>query len=165
MKRLKSPEKYVERFLAAIEPVARAGKLEAILWQLPPTFRRDDERLDAALAAIRARAPGRHVVEFRHPSWFTADVYSLLGARDAALAIADDPELPFVERRLTTSWAYVRLHRGGRGKQGRYTPTELATWRRRIAAWRARAGVVAYFNNDQGAFAVVNAAALRAGLS
>ena len=165
VKRLKSPEKYVERFLASIEPLSKARKLEAILWQLPPSFKRDDERLDAALEVIRARAPGRHTVEFRHPSWFTEDVYALLRSHRVALAIADDPELPFQRRVRTTGWAYVRMHRGGRGKTGRYSPAELATWRRRIAAWRAKTDVLVYFNNDQGAFAVDNAAKLRSGLS
>ena len=81
---------------------AAQKRVEAVLWQLPPSFKRDDERLDAALDAITARAPGRHVVEVRHPSWFTGDVYSLLGEREVALAIVDDPALPFAERRLTT---------------------------------------------------------------
>ncbi len=114
-----------------------ARKLDAILWQLPPSFKRNDERLDAALTAIRDRAPGRHVVELRHPSWFTKDVYELLGSHKAALAIVDDPKYPFAERQLTTSWTYVRMHRGGRGSGG-YTKAELATWKRRIAAWRAQ---------------------------
>jgi uncharacterized protein YecE (DUF72 family) len=165
IKRLNSPEKYVERFLAGIEPLTEAGKLEAILWQLPPSFRRNDERLAAALEAIRARAPGRHAIEFRHPSWFTADVYTLLRERDVALAIADDPEFPFQERELTTSWTYIRFHRGGRGAGGAYSEKELATWRRRIAAWRAQSEVVAYFNNDSESLAVDNARALRDGLS
>jgi uncharacterized protein YecE (DUF72 family) len=165
VKRLKGPEKYVERFLTAIEPLAAARRLEAILWQLPPSFKRDDERLDAALQAIRVRAPGRHAIEFRHPSWFTDDVYALLRGRRVALAVADDPELGFAERRLTTTWTYVRLHRGGRGKGGRYTPAELATWARRIAAWRAGTEVVAYFNNDAGALAVDNATSLGARFS
>jgi uncharacterized protein YecE (DUF72 family) len=164
VKRLNNPEKYVERFLASIEPLAKARKLEAILWQLPPSFKRDDERLDAALDAIKARAPGRHAIEFRHPSWFADDVYALLRARRVALAVADDPELAFQQRVRTTSWAYVRMHRGGRGKTGRYTAAELATWRRRIAAWRATTEVLVYFNNDQEAFAVDNAASLRGGL-
>jgi uncharacterized protein YecE (DUF72 family) len=159
IKRLNNPEKYVERFLAGIEPVAKARKLEAILWQLPPTFKRNDERLDAALTAIRARAPGRHVVELRHPSWFTADVYALLRSHRVALAIADSPDYPFMRRVLTTDWAYVRLHRGS------YSAAELATWRRRIAAWRAQVGVVAYFNNDARSRAFDNALTLREGLS
>ena len=165
IKRLKNPEKYVERFLKSIEPLAKARKLEAILWQLPPSFKRDDERLDAALAAIRARAPGRHAVEFRHPTWFTEDVYSLLRGHDVALAVADDPDFAFQQRVRTTSWAYVRMHRGRRGQAGRYSAAELATWRRRIAAWRATTGVLVYFNNSQQASAIHHAAALKAGLS
>lgn len=101
------------------------------------------------------------MVELRHPSWFTGDVYSLLGEREVALAIVDDPALPFAERRLTSSWAYVRLHRGSRGS---YSKSELASWRRRIAAWRARAEALVYFNNTETS-AAENALALRAGLS
>jgi uncharacterized protein YecE (DUF72 family) len=165
IKRLNSPEKYVERFLASIEPLTKARKLEAILWQLPPSYKRNDERLAAALDVILARAAGRHTVEFRHPSWFTKDIYSLLGEREVALAIADDPALSFQQRVRTTDWAYVRMHRGGRRKSGQYTSAELATWRRRIAAWRSSTDVLVYFNNDQGAIAVDNATALREGLS
>jgi uncharacterized protein YecE (DUF72 family) len=165
VKRLNDPDKYVERFLASIDPLAKARKLEAILWQLPPTFRRDDDRLDAALEVITARAPGRHAIEFRHPSWFTADVYSLLRGRRVALAIADDPEFPFQQRVRTTGWTYVRMHRGGRGRRGHYSDAELAIWRRRIAAWRATTDVLVYFNNDQEACAVANAARLSSGLS
>jgi uncharacterized protein YecE (DUF72 family) len=46
-----------------------------VLWQLPPTFRRDDDRLSAALARLPA---GRHCFEFRHESSFADDVYALL---------------------------------------------------------------------------------------
>jgi uncharacterized protein YecE (DUF72 family) len=159
IKRLKSPEKYVERFLAAIEPLRAADRVEAVLWQLPPSFKRDDERLAAALDVILKRAPDRHVVELRNATWFTRDVYSLLGERGVALAIVDDPALPFAERKLTTSWAYVRLHRGSRGS---YSAKELATWRRRIAAWRSRADALVYFNNTETS-AAENALALRAG--
>ena len=58
IKRLNNPEKYVERFLESVKPLAEARKLEAILWQLPPSFKRDDDRLDAALSVIRERARG-----------------------------------------------------------------------------------------------------------
>ena len=164
VKRLKTPEKYVERFLKSIGPLRESGKLGVVLWQLPPNFKRDDERLDAALTAIGEQAPGRHCVELRDPSWFTADVYSLLRSHHAALVIADDPELAFGARELTTSWTYVRLHRGSHGRRGNYSASELATWTRRIAAWRARREVFAYFNNDWEAFAVHNARALAGSL-
>ncbi|HET6829993.1 MAG TPA: DUF72 domain-containing protein [Solirubrobacterales bacterium] len=164
VKRLLKPETYVERFLGSIEPLRAAGKLGAVLWQLPPSFKRDDERLDAALAVITARAPGRHCVEFRNQSWFTADVYDLLRARGAALVISDGPDLGLQARELTTDWTYLRMHRGARGRRGNYSAAELATWRRRIAAWRARAEVLVYFNNSREAFAIRNARTLAAGL-
>lgn len=144
----------VKRFAERLEPLQEAGKLGPVLWQLPPNFHRDDRRLDAALGAL---TPGRHCFEFRHPSWFTEPVYRALRERDVALVIVDDPELPFTTRELTASWIYVRLHRGSRGRRGNYSDTELDTWRRRIAAWRSRADVLAYFNNDWEAFAPRNA--------
>src|SRR5688500_12098947 len=58
-----------------IEPLAEKGKLGPVLWQLPGTFTRDDERLASALEEL---APGRHAFEFRHASWFSEDVYALL---------------------------------------------------------------------------------------
>jgi uncharacterized protein YecE (DUF72 family) len=166
VKRLKEPEKYVERFCDTIRPLTEARRLSVILWQLPPTFKRDDERLAAALKAIDERAPGRHAVEFRHPTWFTGDVYDLLREYNAALVIPDSPEYPFAERKLTADWTYVRLHRSGRGaSRGKYGKRELETWKRRLAAWRANAEALVYFNNDWEGFAVDNARALRAGLS
>lgn len=166
IKRLNSPEKYVERFLTAIEPLQEAGRLEAVLWQLPPSFKRNDERLDAALAVINERAPGRHAVELRNKTWFTPDAYALLRDRGAALVITDDPDLSFGEREITADWTYVRFHGGGRGgKSGvGYTPKQLSTWRRRIAAWRSRSEVLAYFNNNAESTAVESAETLASGL-
>ncbi len=149
------------RFRERIEPLAEAGKLGPVLWQLPESFHRDDDRLGAALAAL---GDGRHCFEFRHPSWFAEEVYSLLGERDVALVIGDDPLRPFQTRRITASWTYVRFHRGRRGRGGNYSAAELEVWKRRIAAWRSRVEVFAYFNNDWRAYAPRNAAALAAGL-
>jgi uncharacterized protein YecE (DUF72 family) len=56
------------------------------------------------------------------------------------------------------------MHRGGRGNGG-YTKAELQTWRRRIAAWRAKVDVLAYFNNTTESFAVDDARTLRDGFS
>ena len=165
VKRLLKPETYVERFLASIEPLRAAGKLGVVLWQLPPSFRRDEERLDAALTAITARDPGRHCFEFRDRSWFVPDVYELLRSHGAALVISDDPDHDFQTRELTADWTYLRMNRGARGRRGNYATSELETWRRRIAAWRSRTEVFAYFNNDREAFAVRNARTLAAGLS
>ena len=74
--------------------------------------------------------------------------------------IADDPERPFTKREITASWTFLRLHRGSHGRRGNYSDAELATWRRRIAAWRSRVDVLAYLNNDWEAFAARNAMTL-----
>ena len=156
VKRLIEFGRYSERFFERIQPLVDAGKLGAVLWQLPANFQRDDERLEGALEALRGQ-PGRHAVEFRHASWFVPEVMGLLRAGGAALVIGDDPGRPFQRRELTAAWTYVRFHRGAQGRGGNYSSRELVPWRRRIAAWRARAEVFAYFNNDWSGYAPRNA--------
>jgi uncharacterized protein YecE (DUF72 family) len=153
VKRLANLGDGVKRFYEAIEPLAGTPKLGPVLWQLPENFHRDDERLAGALAAM---SDGRHCVEFRHASWFTGDVYALLREHGVALVIADHPERPFQTHEMTSDWTYVRFHYGARGRRGNYSEAELETWRRRIAGWRSRTEIYAYFNNDWEGFAVKN---------
>jgi uncharacterized protein YecE (DUF72 family) len=127
--RLTKVEKGIALFDERIEPLRVAGKLGPILWQLPPNFRRDDERLERALSHLRR---GRHCFEFRDSSWFVDDVYELLRKHGAALVVSDHPTLPFEARELTADWTYVRLHHGSRGRRGNYSRAELELWRRRI---------------------------------
>jgi uncharacterized protein YecE (DUF72 family) len=159
IRRMREIEQGIERYYERIEPLVESGKLGPVVWQLPANFRRDDDVLAGALAVL---PPGRHCFEFRHESWFTAPVYELLRERGAALVIGDHPKWPFQARELTTDWTLVRLHHGRRGRRGNYSPAEIDTWARRIAAWRARAEVFVYFNNDWEGFAVRNALALAA---
>jgi uncharacterized protein YecE (DUF72 family) len=161
MKRLTDMSRGVERFYERIEQLVRSRKLGPVLWQLPARFRRDDERLASALERLPA---GRHCFEFRHESWFTADVYALLGEHGVALVIGDHPQRPFQERELTADWTFLRFHHGSRGRNGNYSERELETWKRRIAAWRSRVEVFAYFNNDWEGYAVRNAIWLKANL-
>jgi uncharacterized protein YecE (DUF72 family) len=144
VKRLAATGRGVERFFASVEGLKDADKLGPVLWQLPPNFHRDDDRLATFLDGL---PPGRHAVELRHQSWFTDDVYALLDERDAALVAADDPRMPFQTRRRTASWAYARFHRGDR-PDGDYSAAALRTWKRRLGAWRGKGDVYAYFNND-----------------
>ena len=111
-------------FLRAINPLG--SRLGATLFQMPPTFKRDTERLRSFLALLP-----RHwtaAVEFRHPSWFVDEVYDLLRARDVALVAVDEDETegpgsPLVP---TASWGYIRLRRG------LYDSAGLAGWAQRI---------------------------------
>ncbi len=154
MKRLTDLDRGVGRFYERIEPMIDAGRLGPVLWQLPENFHRDDERLAAALAKLPA---GRHCFEFRHPSWFAADVYELLREHGVALVIGDHPERPFQAYEFTADWTFIRFHYGSRGRGGNYSVGELEVWKRRIAAWRRRVEAFVYFNNDWNGYAVNNA--------
>ena len=145
IRRLRDLRDGIGRFYERLAPLADSPKLGPVLWQLPESFRRDDQRLETALAAFPS---GRHCVEFRHESWFEPEVYALLRRHRVALVIGDTPARPFQTRELTAGWTYVRLHYGARGRKGNYSDGDLEQWRRRIAAWRSDVEVFAYFNND-----------------
>jgi uncharacterized protein YecE (DUF72 family) len=159
MRKLAGIEEGIERFYAGIEPLVREGRLGPVLWQLPAWFRRDDDRLAAALELL---PPGRHAWEFRDASWFAEPVYALLRAHNCALAYGDDPSRPFQRHVVTTGWGFVRLHRGRRGRRGNYSEAELRAWAERLAGWRRDEELYVYFNNDWEGFAVRNALRLRA---
>ena len=155
IKRLTDLRGGIARYYERVEPLVRSPKLGPVLWQLPATFKRDDDRLSAALKAFPS---GRHCVEFRHPSWFVEPVYELLRAHRAALVIGDRPEVKaFQTHELTTDWTYVRFHYGSRGRRGNYSERELEEWARRFESWSRDVEVLAYFNNDWEVFAIRNA--------
>ena len=154
MKRLRDMGDGVGRFYERIEPLALAGRLGPVVWQLPGRFERDDERLGEALAQL---PHGRHCFEFRHQSWFNDDVYSLLADHGAALVIGDTPERPFQVHEMTTDFTLVRFHYGAAGRRGNYSKPELARWAERLEEWSQKVEVFAYFNNDWEEFAPRNA--------
>ena len=154
MKRLTDMEQGVERFYDRIRPLIDSGRLGPVLWQLPESFRRDDDRLASALERL---PPGRHCFEFRHPSWFVDPVFDQLRAHAVALVIGDNPLRPFQPHVFTADWTFVRFHHGWRGRRGNYSDTEVDEWAARIDRWRREVEVFAYFNNDWEGFAVANA--------
>jgi uncharacterized protein YecE (DUF72 family) len=161
IKRLLDLGSGLERFYDRIEPLLASPKMGPVLWQLPPTFQRDDERLGNALARL-GRTRERHCFEFRHPSWFHDDVYALLREHDAALVIGDRPEVHgFQTHVFTAPWTFVRFHYGSRGRRGNYSDSELREWAARFREWSGEVDVFAYFNNDWEVFAVRNALRLK----
>jgi uncharacterized protein YecE (DUF72 family) len=103
----------------------------------------------------------RHVVEFRHKSWYDDEVYALLEERRAALCLADMPRAA-VSGVATAPFVYVRRH----GPQGRYRaeypPEHLDADAAQIAQWLDEGrDVFVYFNNDIEGYAVKNARELR----
>ncbi len=139
-----------------IAPLLASSKLGPLLWQLPPTYKRDDDRLARALEAFPPEQ--RHAVEFRHESWFTPEVMAMLRERNVALVVGDRPQVhAFQTHELTADFTFVRFHAGTRGRNGNYSHRELAVWVRRLREWSREADVYAYFNNDWEGYAIENA--------
>ena len=118
IKRLTDLDQGIQRYYERIEPLVGTPKLGPIVWQLPPNFKRDEDRLESALSAL---PEGRHCVEFRHPTWFTDNVYAILRAYGAALVIGDRKGLEFQTHEMTAGWTLVRFHHGHRGRRGNYS--------------------------------------------
>jgi uncharacterized protein YecE (DUF72 family) len=122
---------------------ALGPKLGPVLFQLPPFQKKDVGRLETFLASLRALAPAaRPAFEFRHDSWFSADVYAALRAGGAALCIAEGEELatPF---EATASWGYLRLRRED------YVDADVTAWAERIRA-QAWSEAYVFFKHEDG---------------
>jgi uncharacterized protein YecE (DUF72 family) len=147
----------IKRFYEPLQPMIDAGRLGPVLWQLPENFHRDDARLAGWLQALGSAASRMHTIEFRHASWFVPEVLGMLRAHGVALTLGDHPSRAFQSYEATADWRYLRFHHGSRGRAGNYSDAEVETWARRIAQWRRRESIYAYFNNDWRGFAPANA--------
>ena len=94
-------------------------KLAVLLFQLPPSFRKDLDVLGAFLTTLPPGA--RAAFEFRHPSWHDADVFERLAGRNVALCVADSERLS-TPVKITAPYAYFRLRDEG------YQDDDLACW-------------------------------------
>ena len=107
-KRLVDCGEPVDYLLSVLESLG--PKLGPIRVQLPPTMRRNDERLRDFLALLPEGM--RVALEFRHDSWFDEGVFDLLRNRNAALCIADVDDVPLGPRFIATAdYGYLRLRR------------------------------------------------------
>jgi uncharacterized protein YecE (DUF72 family) len=157
MKKLKDPEAGIATFFE------RAGllgkKLGPVLFQLPPWWEVNTERLEAFLRALPRGH--RYCFELRNPTWHTPEVYRILERHNAAFCIFEIAGF-HTDIRLTADWTYVRLHGPGGAYQGSYSRESLQQWVGRIAEWRKHLrAVYVYFDNDQAAYAAENARTLR----
>jgi uncharacterized protein YecE (DUF72 family) len=138
-------------------------KLGPLLYQLPPSLKRDDGRLEAFVSTL----PGdlEHVVEFRSRDWYDEEVLALLDRHEIGFVTHDLVGLQS-PRRASGRTAYVRFH-GTAGKyRGRYTRKQIEDWAHWLRTQReAGRSVWAYFNNDIGGDAIEDAMALRRSLS
>jgi uncharacterized protein YecE (DUF72 family) len=157
MKKLKDPEQGLGRFLERMSLLG--DRLGPILFQLPPRWRFNAERLERFLAALGGDF--RYAFELRDESWVTARTSELLRRYRAAFCIYElDGFLS--PKEITTDFVYVRLHGPDGPYKGNYDPQTLAGWARAFSAWRGQGlEVYCYFDNDEAGHAVRNALALR----
>jgi uncharacterized protein YecE (DUF72 family) len=157
MKKLKDPEEPLDRLFSRMR--ALGTRLGPVLYQLPPNFKADVERLRRFLELLPRNA--RHVLEFRDPSWYAPDVLALLDRHGVALCLHDMPGSA-TEWLRVGPFVYVRFHGSGARYGGGYPRERLERW----ADWlndqrRAGASIYAYFNNDIGGHAPRDAVTLR----
>jgi uncharacterized protein YecE (DUF72 family) len=113
-----------------------------ILFQLPPTAKKDVPRLRAFLTLLPPHCCP--AFEFRHPSWFDDEIFQLLRGHGAALCVTDgegDLEVPFT---ATADWGYLRLRRAN------YSDAELKAWAKRVQKQNWRTAFVFFKHEDEG---------------
>ena len=117
------------------------AKLGAVLFQLPPAFKKDASLLAAFLDDV---PPGmRAAFEFRHASWFDDEIFALLKNKNIALCLADSEKLatPVV---VTADYGYLRLRRED------YQTPDIARWaetvRKYAESWN---NVFVYFKHEE----------------
>jgi uncharacterized protein YecE (DUF72 family) len=153
IKRLKGAEDFVPRFLSTIEPLASAGKLGPVLFQLPPNLKVDVPLLKSFLLLLPCAVPA--AFEFRHDSWFTDATWEALKAHGAALCAAET-ETRTTPDVVTAGFAYYRF------RKPTYTGEERTAMvdrvREHLAAGR---DVFAYFKHEETAQGALYAVELR----
>lgn len=139
-------------------------KLGALLWQLPPKFRFQRERLEGfcvLLSTLPRSKRLRHTFEFRDESWFCEEAFKILQEFNFGFCIAHGSGLPYVEKGIS-DFVYLRLHGGEVLYGSNYSDKELKQWAEKIQTWEKNGKTVfVYFNNDAYGFAVKNALTLK----
>jgi uncharacterized protein YecE (DUF72 family) len=147
---LKGPQRitHVKRLAGAADDVAFFQSVAAelgpalgpVLWQLPPSLKKDLPRLRDFLALLPRG--GRAAFEFRHASWHDDEVLAALSATGAALCIADDEDrsTPPV---ATAGFGYLRLRRPD------YDDRALARWAELVRAQRWDDAFVFFKHEDE----------------
>jgi uncharacterized protein YecE (DUF72 family) len=154
--RLRDCDAAAREFVDALEPVRAAGKLGPLLFQLPPNFKADPERLAAFLSApALAGAAGPLVAfEFRHESWFTEETYGVLRGHNAALCIAESDDLRTPDVQCAQTHACYRLR-----CSGGYSAGKITDFAKSISAVATTRDVYVYFKHEDEPTGALNAVA------
>lgn len=126
--------------------IGLGDRLGPVLWQTPPKMRVDADRLRSFAEDLKAWPEARHVLEFRHESWFNDEIAEILRENRLANCISDSGSFP-IWHAVTTDLVYVRLHGNPYTYASRYEDDALDLWAERIRSWGDRE-VHVYFDND-----------------
>jgi uncharacterized protein YecE (DUF72 family) len=141
IKRLKGTEDFTPRFLATIAPLAAAGKLGPVLFQLPPNLKMDAALLQDFLAILPRTLPA--AFEFRHASWFADSIWELLRSHERAVCVAETETMTTPDI-VTAPFAYYRFRKPS------YTGDERRSMVSRIGEHiTAGRDVFAYFKHEE----------------
>lgn len=155
IKRLVEPKESIDYFFAAAKGLGK--KLGVVLWQFPPSFKKDEEtlsRLNEFLNLLPKETP--KVFEFRHKSWFDSETDKILEENKSGIVISESSRFPS-EEAVAGGICYIRFHGPGRLYSSPYSTEQLAEWAKKIKKWSRQAEVYCYFNNDSGGHAFRNA--------
>jgi len=139
--RLKDCSDAVDALSRALAPVAAAGRMGVVLFQLPPNFKADPPRLDAFLEDAK-RCSLRIAFEFRNSTWFCNEVYAVLSGHGAALCVAEseDLETPDV---VTAPFTCYRWRKSG------YSAADLDVLEGTMRRRSTEGEVFAYFKHEE----------------
>lgn len=136
------------------------GKAGPILFQLPPQFEVNADRLGSFFKLLSKQR--RYSFEFRHPSWYQPRIQRMLADENMSLCLSDHHDAPAPWKR-TADFVYVRGHGPSGRYHGHYTRPMLAQWAQRIKSWKRQGcDVYVYFDNDQKSAAPADALKLKA---
>jgi uncharacterized protein YecE (DUF72 family) len=158
MIKLKDADRGIWNFIPRAQRLGK--KLGPILWQLPPRWNVNAERLEEFLTKLPHDI--HYAFELRNTTWMTDSVYEILKKHNAAFCIYElaGYQSPM---EITANWAYIRLHGPTQFKyQGSYSNAQLTKWAQRIDDWAHKLNrIYVYFDNDDSAYAVNNALTLK----
>lgn len=157
VKRLKDPKPPLRRLLGVLKGLST--HLGPILFQLPPKWKANHERLEIFLKSLPKGH--RYTFEFRDESWLQEDIYTILRKHKAAFCIYELDHF-ITPSLITADFIYVRLHGPERAYGGKYSLATLKKWASLFQQF-AKEGkdVYCYFDNDEAGYAVKNALQLQ----
>jgi uncharacterized protein YecE (DUF72 family) len=139
--KLRGAAEAARNFLATLQPLAGAGRLGVVLFQLPLFLRADAGLLGEFLGGLPRAC--RTAFEFRHESWFREETYDLLRRHDAALCVAESEKLEAPDV-VTAGYCYYRL------RKPEYSRAERRELQRKAAVHMgAGRDVFLYFKHEE----------------